>query len=205
MDFKVGLWRRLAVKAALRRGEDRDKTWRGHKIVKFPSDCMAMQILLSRCKPQVLVELGTHYGGSALFFSSFVESVISVDVKDIPGRPVHPGITYLVGDSASEAMRDQVKALVGGRTCSVAIDSNHHAEHVDRELELFAPLVTPGQALIMDDTLVDVLDFRKFRAGGGPLRSIAKYMPRHPEFEIAEGIEPYITTNFFGYWVKKTA
>jgi len=28
-------------------------------------------------------------------------------------------------------------------------------------------------------------------------------MPKHPEFELAADIEPYLTTNFFGYWVKK--
>ena len=203
MDFKVGFWRKRAVKAALDRHDDRGNTWGGHKIVKFPSDCMAMQMLLCRCRPQVLVELGTQYGGSAFFFSAFVEGIVSVDVSEIAGRPVSPRITYLTGDSASRAVFDQVKALVGGRSCSVVIDSNHHAEHVDKELELYAPLVSPGQALIMEDTLVDVLDFRKFRAGGGPLRSLAKYMPQHPELELAADIEPYLTTNFFGYWVKK--
>jgi cephalosporin hydroxylase len=203
MDFKVGFWRKRAVKAALDRREDRDHTWLGHRIVKFPGDCMAMQKLLTRCRPQVLVELGTQYGGSALFFSTFVESVVTVDVSAIPGRPESPRISYLIGDSASQEIFDKVKSLVGNLTCSVVIDSNHHAEHVDKELELYAPLVSPGQALIMEDTLVDVLDFRKFRPGGGPLRAIGKYMLKHPEFELTRDIEPYVTTNFFGYWVKK--
>jgi len=203
MDFKVGFWRKRAVKAALDRHEDREHTWGGHRIIKFPGDCFAMQKLLARCKPEVLVEIGTQHGGSALFFSSFVESVVTMDIADLPGRPVSPRITYLTGDSASREVFDRVKTLVGARRCSVVIDGNHHAEQVDRELELYAPLVGPGQALIMEDTLVDVLDFRKFRAGGGPLRSIAKYMPKHPELELVPDVEPYVTTNFFGYWVKK--
>ena len=203
MDVKVGFWRKRAVKAALDRHEDRNHTWGGHRIIKFPADCMAIQKLLVRCRPQVLVELGTQHGGSALFFSSFVERVVTVDVADLAGRPVNPAITYLTGDSASRETFDKVKALVGDRSCSVAIDSNHHAEHVDKELELYAPLVSPGQALIVEDTLVDVLNFRKFRAGGGPLRSLAKYMPQHPEFELAADVEPYLMTNFYGYWVKK--
>jgi len=203
MDYKVGLFRRLAVKAAVRRGDDRKYTWFGHRMVKFPSDCMAMATLLARCRPQVLVELGTQYGGSALFFSNFAEQVVSVDIQDIAGRPQSPKIAYITGDSGAQEVYEKVKAMVGGRACSVAIDANHHAPYVDRELELYAPLVSPGQALIMDDTLVDVLNFRKFRESGGPLRSIRKYMPKHPEFELAADIEPYLTTNFFGYWVKK--
>ena len=57
----------------------------------------------------------------------------------------------------------------------------------------------------MEDTHVDVLNFRKFHAGGGPLRSLKKILPQHPEFELAADIEPYLTTNFFGYWVRKPA
>lgn len=204
MDFSVGFWRKRAVKAALDRREDREHSWGGHRVIKFPSDLMAMQKLLHRCRPEVLVELGTQHGGSALFFSGFIEAIVTVDITATAGRPVSPRITCLTGDSASREIFDQVKSLVGDRRCSVVIDSNHHAEHVDKELELYAPLVSPGQALIMEDTLVDVLNFRKFREGGGPLRSIAKYMPRHPEFELTSDIEPYLTTNFFGYWVKKT-
>ena len=203
MEFKVGFWRKRAVRAALKRGDDRRNTWGGHRIIKFPGDCFAMQMLLWRCRPEVLVEIGTQYGGSALLLSSFVEKVVTLDIADLPGRPVSPRITYLTGDSASREVFDRVKALVGARRCSVVIDGNHHAEQVDKELELYAPLVGPGQALILEDTLVDVLDFRKFRAGGGPLRSMRNYLEKNPVFEPVPEVEPYLTTNFFGYWVKK--
>ena len=208
MSFAVGFWRKLAVKAALKRGDDRRNTWGGHRVIKFPGDCMAMQMLLARCRPQVLVEIGTQYGGSTLFFATLaplagIESIVSLDIADLPGRPQIPMATYLTGDSAAPEIVARVRALAGNRTCSVIVDGNHHAEQVDKELELYAPMVTPGQALIMEDTLVDVLDFRKFREHGGPLRSIGKYMPKHPEFELAADVEPYVTTNFFGYWVKK--
>jgi len=205
-DFKVGYWRKRANAAANDRRED-SQTWGGHSLRKYPSDCFAMQKLLCQCRPQVLVELGSQFGGSALFFSSFaaqagIESIVSVDIDNQP-KPQIPIATFITGDSGSKEVFDQVAALVGQRSCSVIVDSNHHAEHVDKELVLYAPLVSAGQALIMEDTLVDVFNFRKFRAGGGPLRSIQKYMPQHPELVLAEGIEPYITTNYFGYWVKK--
>lgn len=208
MNFHVGFWRRRAVKAALDRGDDRRNTWGGHRMIKFPGDCMAMQMLLARCRPQVLVEIGTQYGGSTLFFATIaplagIEAIVSLDIADLPGRPQIPMATYLTGDSAAPETVARVKALVAGRACAVVVDGNHHAEQVDKELELYGPMVTPGQALILEDTLVDVLGFKKFREHGGPLRSIGKYMPRHPEFELAADVEPYVTTNFFGYWVKK--
>lgn len=205
-DFSVGFWRKRAVKAALDRRDD-NHTWCGYRFRKFPSDGIAMQELLCRCRPQVLVELGTQYGGSTTFFSSFaalagIEAIVTVDIMALDRPPV-PMASFLTGDDTSSEIFSQVKQLVGDRTCSVVIDSNHHAEHVDKELELYGPLVTPGQALIMEDTHVDVLDFKKFRQDGGPLRSLQKYMPKHPEFELTTDVEPYITSNFFGYWVKK--
>ncbi|MBI4325969.1 MAG: class I SAM-dependent methyltransferase [Chloroflexi bacterium] len=205
-DFKVGFWRKRALKAAIDRREDRE-SWAGVRITKLPSDCFAMQKLLCRGRPQVLVELGSQFGGSALFFASFaalagLEAIVSVDIEDLE-KPKIPLATFITGDSSSPEVFAQVQKLVGGRTCSVVIDSNHHAEHVDKELALYAPLVSPGQALILEDTLVDVLNFKKFRAAGGPLASIKKYMPAHPEFELASDIEPYVSTNYFGYWVRK--
>jgi len=210
MDFKVGFWRKRAVRAALKRGDDRRSTWGGHRIVKFPGDAMAMQMLLVRCRPQVVVELGTQWGGSTLFLATIaplagIEHIVSIDIQDLPGKEQRPMITYLTGDSSSPALFQQVKEIVGNRSVSVVIDSDHYAEHVDKELALYAPLVSPGQALIMEDTLVDVLNFRKFRAGGGPLRAMQKYLARHADFELVSDVEPYITTNFFGYWVRKRA
>lgn len=208
-DFKVGFWRKRALKAALDRRED-NHTWGGEfRLRKLPADCLAMQELLCRCRPRVLVELGTQYGGSTAFFASFaalagIEEIVTVDIVALPRPPVAMA-RFLTGDDTSPEVFEQVRAAVAGRACSVVIDSNHHAEHVDKELELYAPLVSPGQALILEDTLVDVLNFRKFRDGGGPLRSLQKYMPKHPEFELAEGVEPYVTTNFFGYWMRKAS
>jgi len=157
----------------------------------------------------VLVELGSQYGGSALFFSSFapqagLEAIVSVDLAALE-KPTIPLATWITGDSSSPEVFEKVRSLVGQRSCSLVVDSNHHAEHVDKELALYAPLVSPGQPLILEDTHVDVLNFRKFRAGGGPLRSLQKYLRQHPEFERAADVEPYVTTNFFGYWIRKSA
>ena len=56
-SYKVGFWRKRAVRAALKRGDDRRATWGGHRIVKFAGDCMAIQMLLARCRPQVMLKL----------------------------------------------------------------------------------------------------------------------------------------------------
>jgi cephalosporin hydroxylase len=206
MTQKISWGRRLEIKFALNRKDD-SQEFAGVGLRKLPSDCLALMKLLHRCRPRVVVELGSAQGGSALMIASWaeplgLEQIVSVDILDVP-RPRHPLITFIVGDTASPEMARQVHDLVAGRPCSLILDSDHHAPHVLQELELYHDLVGPGQALIVEDTLVDVLNFRKFRAAGGPLRALNQFLPRHPDFVQAEGIEPYVTTNFFGYLIRK--
>src|SRR5258705_8751764 len=100
-NYRVGFWRKRAVKAALDRHEDREHAWHGHRVIKFPSDCLAMHKLLWRCQPEVLVEIGTQNGGSALFFAACAPKVVSIDITAVPGPPTHSRIVYLTGDSVS--------------------------------------------------------------------------------------------------------
>jgi cephalosporin hydroxylase len=204
MNRKVSIRRKFATKFAIKRRED-SQEFAGLRLRKLPSDCLAILKLLYRVKPRVVVEMGSSYGGSALMIASWaefigLEEVISVDIQEMP-RPSHPLIKFIVGNSAHSETVQKIYDLVSGRSCSLILDSNHHAPHVKKELELYHGLVNKGQALIVEDTLVDVLDFRKFRVEGGPLRALDDFLQDHPEFTEAEGIEPYVTTNFFGYLI----
>jgi len=206
MRQKISWARKLAVKFALKRKEDFQE-FAGVALRKFPGDCFAILKLLHRCQPQVLVEMGSSWGGSALMIASWaeligLEGVISVDILEL-ARPHHPLIKFIVGDSSQPEVVQKVYDSVAGRPCSLILDSNHHAPHVRQELELYHGLIGKGQALIVEDTLVDVLNFRKFRAEGGPLRALDEFLKKHPEFIEAEWIEPYVTTNFFGYLMRK--
>jgi cephalosporin hydroxylase len=205
MNRRIGWLRKFALKAAIRRKEDFQE-FGGVGLRKLPSDCLAIHRLLYRCKPRVVLETGSSQGGSALMIASWadhlgLEQIISVDIHDAP-RPRHPLIRFLVGDSSQPQFSATIHEMVGGRACSVILDSDHHAPHVRKELALYHDLVKSGQALIVEDTLVDVLRFRKFRAEGGPLRALGEFLATHPEFVEAEGVEPYLTTNYCGYLVR---
>src|SRR3989344_5782756 len=46
-----------------------DTRWMGVPIMKCPTDLMAYQEILFETKPDIVVETGTAYGGSALYLS----------------------------------------------------------------------------------------------------------------------------------------
>lgn len=114
----------------------------------------ALQQILHESRPDVLVETGSCYGGSALFYAHMMDlighgRVISMDIRKLK-RPEHPRITYLKGDSVKlgATLADELQ----GKKVMVSLDSDHAAPHVLAELQLFAPMVTKGQYLVVEDT-----------------------------------------------------
>src|SRR4030042_366214 len=74
------------------------RKWLGTHIVKYPADLFLYQMIMSKNKPDVLIETGAYLGGGALFFVSMFDligkgQVISIDRREMK-RPQHPRITY---------------------------------------------------------------------------------------------------------------
>ena len=60
--------------------------WLGVPIWKNPCDLLILQELIHKVRPEIIVETGTKFGGSALFFASIFElmgsngKVITIDI-----------------------------------------------------------------------------------------------------------------------------
>ena len=52
-------------------------------------------------------------------------------------------------------------------------------------------------------THVDVLNFREFKKEGGPLLSLEEFSRSEKSFVEAEGVEPCVTSDYFGYLVRR--
>ena len=70
----------------------------------------------------------------------------------------------------------------------VTLDSNHTYEHVAGELQAYAPFVTPGSYLIVQDGLMqDLSDVPVGKATwktDNPARAAENFVRDHPEFVI---------------------
>lgn len=136
-------------------------TYRGVPILKNPLDLWVLQELIHYTKPALIIETGTAYGGSAYFMADVLDrvgrgAVITVDITPNPDPAVqaHPRVWIVKGSSTDDLvsgfLRERVAATKG--PVLVVLDSDHHAPHVARELELYAPLVPVGGYLIVEDT-----------------------------------------------------
>lgn len=165
---------------------------------KLADDLVRYGEIIYQTQPDVIVETGTRYGGSALWFATFGVDVITIDIKDSTPvgydaiRPavasddgVPGAITRIVdqGGSASDGVFERVRAMVAGyKRVMVSLDSDHHAPHVEAEIRRYAQLVTPGCYLVVEDGIFDLAENpRDARNGGhqipeigGPFRAIER-------------------------------
>jgi len=130
-------------------------TWRGVRCIKLPTDLILYSQILWDNKPDILIECGTGFGGSTLFYADCFNTigkghVISID-KLNRGQPPHSRITYINGRMTACDTLATVKDLIKGKTVMVVLDGNHYRKQVKRELYFYTPMVTRGQFIVVED------------------------------------------------------
>jgi len=176
-------------------------TWLGRPIIQFPHDIVAMQELIWKLKPDLIVECGVAHGGSLILSASICEllgkgSVLGIDIEIRPhnreaieAHPLGRRIELIERSSVDEVTIGMVRQKAAkAETVLVVLDSNHTHAHVLAELEGYGPLVTPGSYLVaMDGAQVFVADIPRAKPHwklDHPLTAIHEYLRSHPEFEI---------------------
>jgi cephalosporin hydroxylase len=189
-------------------GTWKDTRFLGVPTWKCPLDLWVYQELLNELSPDLIVETGTAHGGSALYLATLCEAggrgeVVSVDIGEWPNRPSHPRLTYLTASSTDPAaVRRIAERARGVETVLVVLDSDHRRDHVLAELRAYAPLVTPGSYLVVEDTNVNGHPvFVEF--GPGPMEAVEDFLKEHDEFAVDLTREKFFLTFSPRGWLRK--
>ncbi|MEO3433803.1 cephalosporin hydroxylase family protein [Inquilinus sp. CAU 1745] len=158
--------------------------WMGRPIIQYPQDIMAMQELIWRVRPDLIIETGIAHGGSIVMSASMLalldyadalaegrvldpaaphRKVIGVDIDIrahnralIEAHPMANRIGMIEGSSVAPDVVDQVRQAANGHErIMVCLDSMHTHNHVLQELEAYAPLVSVGSYCVVFDTFVE--------------------------------------------------
>jgi cephalosporin hydroxylase len=202
LELLSNLW----IKAGAEHRLMYEPTWLGRPIIQFPTDIVAIQELIWKIQPDVVVETGIAHGGSLVLSASILQligkgKVVGVDIEIRPhnraaleAHPLKPRIHLIEGSSIAPGTFEQVQAhYAGAQTVMVLLDSNHTEAHVSRELELYHTLVTPGSYLVAHDGaqawVWDIPRGKPEWKDDHPLTAIHKFLDLHPEFRS----DPYWT------------
>lgn len=156
----------------------------GRPIIQYPQDMIAVQELIWKVKPDLIIETGIAHGGS-LIMSAFMLSILDycdaleaghiIDPQsprrrvlgiDIEIRPhnklaieTHPmshRIDMIQGSSISSDIITQVHEIAKNyKRVFVCLDSNHTHDHVLAELEAYAPLVSKESYCLVFDSIIE--------------------------------------------------
>ena len=156
----------------------------GRPVIQFPQDMVAMQEIIWKIKPDLIIETGIAHGGSLILSASMlalldlcdaIESgatinpreskrkVLGIDIdirahnrEAIESHPMASRIQMIQGSSIAPEVVEQVKAVAKNyQRVLVCLDSNHTHDHVLAELEAYAPLTSIGSYCIVFDTIVE--------------------------------------------------
>jgi cephalosporin hydroxylase len=177
----------------------KDTAWFGVGVKKCPLDLWIYQEILHEVRPDVIVETGTRFGGSAFFLASICDllgtgRVVTVDIEHSDDRPSHDRITYLTGSSTAPDTVERVKSQIGeGDDVLVIFDSDHSRDHVLAEMRLYAPVVTKGSYLIVEDSNVNGNPVRP-SFGPGPMEAIDTFLSDRDDFVVDDAREKFFMT-----------
>jgi cephalosporin hydroxylase len=215
----VKLWERTVSRPVARlfhyslifkTGNFASTSWLGVPIWQNILDLWTIQETISELRPALIIETGTHRGGSALFYAHLMDllgddgRVITIDIVDRHDLN-HPRVTFLRGSSTSPEVVQEVRkaAAAAEGPVMVILDSDHARDHVAAELELYGPFITPGSFLLSQDGVIDQLGiFRDTRPG--PLGANRAFLADHPEFEYdRERNNRYLLTQHPVGWMRR--
>ena len=177
-------------------------TWLGVPMWKLPNDAMIIQEIIYETKPEAIIETGTGFGGSTLFYASILKlmgggKVLTIDVRDDFKRRLKfnmvDWVLPFIGSSIDPDMVKGISELVEGRSTMVILDSFHSEEHVSKELEIYADLVSVGNYLIVEDTHVGGNPV-EWEYGEGPMGAVKRFLEKDKRFEVDKSREKLVMT-----------
>lgn len=158
----------------------------GRPIIQYPQDIVALQELIWKIRPDLIIEAGIAHGGSLILSASMLALLdycdavtagqvidpkacrrrvlgVDIDIREhnraaILSHPMAHRIDMIEGSSVAPEIIKQIHAVARNFSkVMVVLDSNHTHDHVLAELEAYAPLTSQGSYCVVFDTVVEDL------------------------------------------------
>jgi cephalosporin hydroxylase len=163
----------------------------GVKTLKSPSDMWNYQEILTGLNPSLVIEFGTRYGGSALFFAAVMRQIgnrfkvlsVDIDPTNISERTRRDhDVELLALSSIDQGVTERIASLRREYPgpAFVILDSDHTERHVLAEMKSLRPLLVRGDYMVVEDSNTN--GHPVFPSHGpGPFEAVEKYFQDYPD------------------------
>jgi len=177
--------------------------WLGLPIIQHPDDIVAVQEVLWRVRPRLVIETGVARGGSLMLSASLLELIggdglvvgIDIDIRPdnrraIEEHPLAHRIVLIEGSSTESDVIEQVQRHAESRSpVLVFLDSMHTHAHVLAELEAYSPLVVAGSYVVVFYTAIadfppSAFSDRPWGPGDNPRTAVHAFLKSSDRFQI---------------------
>jgi cephalosporin hydroxylase len=187
------------------------------RLIKNPLDLWMLQQIAFEVRPDFVIETGTWYGGSALYWAHTLNGmglenarVFTVDLQDLTneGASSHPlwkkYVEFFKGSSTDPRIVSKFAQRVRNRRVIVNLDSDHSMLHVLEELRMYAPLVSAGSYIAVEDTHLDGIPTHP-EQGPGPMAAVRRFLAEggSKDFEQDFTREAMVMTSYPGGWLRR--
>jgi cephalosporin hydroxylase len=198
-------------------------SWLGRPIIQYPQDILTFQEIIWRTKPDIIIETGIAHGGSLILSASLLAMIdmceaierkidfnpnipqrlvvgVDIDIRkhnrvEIEAHPLSNRIKMFEGSSIDPAIVEKVKKEVRkDKKVLVCLDSNHTHDHVLKELQYYAPLVSLDSYCIVFDTLIEDMPAgtypdRPWGKGNNPKTALMEWLINNEDFIVDDMID----------------
>lgn len=164
-------------------------TYRGIPMVKNPFDVALYLRLLHQVRPATIIEVGTYYGGSAIWFADITRAsgiathIYSIDIA-LWNLAEDERVTFIKGNGrelektlSADFLRDLPRPLL------VIEDADHEAVTSLAVLNFFHPILRSGEYIVVEDGM----------SCAGPTDALKEFFGGH-------GSEYEVDTNYCDYY-----
>lgn len=192
----------------------------GLPIIQTPADIVAQQQIIWDTKPTIIIETGVARGGSLINSAMSLELnggrgfVLGIDIdirkhnrEEIEKHDFSHRIILFEGSSTDTEIYNEVKSYIKpDDRVMLVLDSSHTYEHVLKELNLWAKLVTKNCYLIVADTMLhfatrQVSGSQTWVSGDDPLSALNEFIKHNDKFEADKEINGKLifSSSYQGY------
>lgn len=172
-------------------------TYRGISMLKCPFDLVSYQMIVSEVQPDLIIEIGTNKGGSALYFADLLKAIGNGKVHSIDLKQT--GLAEEVLNCSNIELFEggwqnySLSEASGFSRILIIDDGSHTYDDVKLAFDKLNSLVSKGSYYIVEDGILDQLNINKKKFNGGPVKAVKEILLQYDQYAVDQK-----WINFFG-------